>query len=134
LIDLVKFQKDSSILSKRFQIILEGLTNGGSINSDWKVKEFEEIQFLTLNLDQKSELKLKPISRRELENLPELEFLTLNNQTYEDVSTAGLGNNCFLNALYGIWSVDPYPALRAQNPQNYRTQLKELLRRWLVKI
>jgi hypothetical protein len=58
----------------------------------------------------------------------------LDGQTYEEVSTAGLGNNCFLNALYGRWSVDPYPALRAENPEDYRRQLKELLRRWLVKI
>jgi hypothetical protein len=50
------------------------------------------------------------------------------------VSTAGQGNNCFINALYGRWSKHPYPALRAQNPENYRRQLKKLLRRWLIKI
>jgi hypothetical protein len=52
-------------------------------------------------------LKLKPISKRELGNLPELKLITLDGQTYEEVYTAGLGNNCFINALYGRWSIDP---------------------------
>jgi hypothetical protein len=51
---------------------LEGLKKGGSIKSDWKVEDIEEIQFLTLGLDEKSELKLKPISKLELGDLPEL--------------------------------------------------------------
>jgi hypothetical protein len=38
LIDLEKLEKNCSILRKRFQIILEGLKNGSSIKSGWKVE------------------------------------------------------------------------------------------------